>query len=123
MTLHDVFVNVNPLLRALPAFPHTPPPPATNALPRGDLPPHRIDVLALLQEHRAAIGQHLQELGELRPLVAGGGIDVEELANLGKRETEPLAAEDELDPRPLALAIHAGLAAPNGRQQSLVLVE
>ena len=54
--------------------------------------------------------EHLQELGELRPLVARRRVDVEQLADLGQREPEPLAAQDQLDPRPLALAVDAGLA-------------
>jgi hypothetical protein len=54
---------------------------------------------------RAPVGEHLQELDELRPLAAGRRVDVEELADLGKREAEPLAAQDQLDSRSLALAV------------------
>ena len=80
-------------------------PPAAVALDERDLGQHRVDVLPLLVEHRAPVGEHLQELGELRPLVAGRRVDVEELADLGQREAEPLAAQDQLDPRALALAV------------------
>ena len=40
-----------------------------------------------------------------------------------KREAEALAAQDQLDPRALALAVDPGEPAPAGREQALVLVE
>src|SRR5215471_15605306 len=74
-------------------------------------------------QKRAPVGEHLQEFDELRPLVACGRVNVEELADLGERETEALTAQDELDARALALAVDSRLALAPWRDESLILVE
>ena len=53
---------------------------------------------------------------ELRPLVARRRVHVDQLADLRQREPEPLAAQDQLEARALALAVDAG--APRARGAS-----
>src|SRR6185312_5182879 len=97
--------------------------PAAFALDAVDLGERRVDVLLLLQEPRAAVGQELEELGELAALVARHLVHVEELADLGEREAQALAPQDQLQPDPLALAVDAHAPRALRRQQALVLVE
>ena len=68
----------------------------------------------LLQQPRAPVGEQLEELGELRPLVARDLVQVEQLADLRQREPQPLAAQDQLDAHALALAVDAGAPARCG---------
>ena len=98
-------------------------PPPAFALDAVDLGQHRVDVLLLLQQAAAAIGQQVQELGELRPLVVRDLVEVEQFRDLGQREAQPLAAQDQLQPDPLALAVDPRASLPGGRDQPLVLVE
>ena len=53
------------------------------------------------------VGQQRQEPRQLRALVAADLVHVEQLADLRQRQPEPLAAQDQLDPHALALAVHA----------------
>ncbi len=46
--------------------------------------------------------EHVDEALELRALVAAELVEVEELADLGERQPEALAAQDELEARALA---------------------
>ena len=64
-----------------------------------------------------------QELRQLRTLVASDFVQIEELADLRERQAEALAAQDQLDAHPLALAVDARAARPLRRQQAAILVE
>src|SRR5262249_22674451 len=64
-----------------------------------------------------------QELGELRALVTGRRVDVEQLADLGECQSEPLAAQDQFDPCALALAVDPRSTFAARRKQPLVFVE
>ena len=57
---------------------------------------------------RAPVGEQREECGELRLFVAPHFVQVEQLADLRQRQPEPLAAQDQLEAHPLALAVHAG---------------
>ena len=50
-------------------------------------------------------------------------VQIEQLADLRQRQAEPLAAQDELDAHPLALAVDSAAPAAPRRQQSFVLIE
>src|SRR4029079_17328647 len=81
--------------------------PAAVALDAVDFREHRHDVLALLQEPHPALGEERQERRQLRALVALDFIEVEQFTDLGQREAEALAAQDQLEPHALALAVDA----------------
>src|ERR1700688_5051300 len=93
------------------------------ALERVDLRQHGGDVLALLIEHGAARGEHLQELDQLRPLALRRLVQIEQLADLGQRKPEPLASQYQLDAHPLALGVDAPAPGAPRREQALVLVK
>src|SRR5512145_1342042 len=99
-----------------------------------ELPPHllferldlgelRLEIRLLLQQARLVGLKHREEALELWPLVAPGLVHVDEVADFGEREAEPLAAERELEPRAVARRIDAALAFAAGREQALILVE
>src|SRR5437868_14604987 len=60
---------------------------------------------------------------ELRPVVASGLVHVDQLADLGERQAEPLAAQRELEARAVAQRVDAPLAVASRREQPLILVE
>lgn len=103
--------------------PGPPAPPPAVALDRRDLVEQRIDVAALQLELAAAVLERLDEPRELPAVALARIVEVEDLADLGEREPEPLAAQDQLDAGPLALAVDPRLAGAPGREQPLVLVE
>ena len=74
-------------------------------------------------QHRAALGQHLQELDELRRARCAWRRTGRAARDLGQRKAEPLAAQDQLDAHPLPLAVDRGCARAARRQQALVFVE
>src|SRR3989442_5484317 len=88
-----------------------------------DLGELRLDVGALLQQALAVGSEHLAEALELRPLVAPRLVHVDQLADLGERQAEALAAQRELEARAVARRVDAPLAVAPRREQSLVLVE
>src|ERR1022692_4891759 len=88
-----------------------------------DLRQHGGNILALLIEHGAARGKDLQEFEQLRALALGRLIKIEQLADLGKGKSEPLATQDQLDAHPLALGVDAPAPRPARREQSLVLIK
>src|SRR5437763_8793730 len=88
-----------------------------------DLGELRLDVGALLQEALAVALEHLAEALELRPLVAAGLVHVDQLADLGERQPESLAAQRELEPRAITQRVDAPLALAPRREQALVFVE
>src|SRR5207302_10403075 len=88
-----------------------------------DLGELRLDVGALLQQALPVIGEHLAKALELRPLVAPGLVHVDQLADLGERQSQALAAQRELEPGAVARRVDAALAIAPRREQPLVLVE
>src|SRR5207253_2302075 len=81
------------------------------------------DVLLLLQQPRPTVRQQRKELRELGALVAGDFVEIQQLADLGQREPETLAAQDELDADALAIAVNTSAAVAARRDQSAILVE
>ena len=67
--------------------------------------------------------QHGEEALQLRPLVAAGLVHVDQVADLGEREAQALAAQRELEARALARGVDAALAVAPRREQALGLVE
>ncbi len=59
----------------------------------------------------------------MRALVAPGLVHVDQLADLGQRQAEALAAQRELEPGAVARRVDAPLALAARREQALVLVE
>src|SRR6185369_6640204 len=127
-TIYDVYVNVNrsgtpravsrrtvarTSAQALAALP----------LERLDLREHDRNVFPLLLEHCSARRQHFEKLYQLRAFAPADVVQVEKLADLGQRQPQPLAAQDELDSHPLALPVDARLPGAARRQQAFVLVE
>ena len=55
--------------------------------------------------------------------VVAGVVEIEHFADLDQRETETLAAQGELEANAVLLVVDAGLAAPLGGEQALLLVE
>src|SRR5690348_5068193 len=81
------------------------------------------DLLALLLElgdARAAAGQCRAHLLEM---IGIGVVEVEQLFDVGKREAEALAAQDELETGAVARAIDALPADALRRQQAVILIE
>ena len=78
-----------------------------------------------------ALGLHFLEvlerefvgLGQLRHLAVVHVIKIEQLADFLEVETEPLAAQDQLEPGAVALGEQALVAFPDRKQQLLGLVE
>jgi hypothetical protein len=83
----------------------------------------RLEVGALLLEHRLVALEQRQEALELRPVVAARLVHVDQLANLGKRQAQALAAQRELEARAVALRVDPALSGAARREQPLVLVE
>src|SRR5216683_2986384 len=75
---------------------------------------------SLLQQALAVAFQHLAEALELRPVVAAGLVHVDQLADLGERQAQALAAQRELEPGAVARRVDAALAVATRREQSLV---
>jgi hypothetical protein len=50
-------------------------------------------------------------------------VELKQLLDVGERETQPLAAEDKLKPRPVAGAVDAIAADALRREQAAILVE
>src|SRR2546428_14148247 len=95
-----------------------------DALPEGlDLGELRLDGGALLQQALAGGSEHLAKALELRALVAPRLVHVDQLADLGERQPEALAAQRELEPRAVARRVDAPLAVAPRRDQPLGLVE
>src|SRR6266850_1408607 len=82
-----------------------------------------LDVGALLLQARLVRLEHREKALELRPLVAPGLVHVNQIADLGKRESQPFAAQSQLEARAVARRIDAALAVAPRREQPLVLVE
>ena len=115
-TLSYVYVNVNcrgsgASIAAVRARPQPLP-----ALPleRIDLREHGGNILALLIEHGAPRGEHLQELDQLLPLSPGWLIQIEQLPDLRQGKAKPLTPQDQLDADPLALGIDPPFPARRG---------
>src|SRR6185369_11102952 len=51
------------------------------------------------------------------------GVDVEQLADLRQGESQALAAQNQLDARPLTFAVNPGEPTPPGCKEALMLVE
>ena len=64
-----------------------------------------------------------QQLAQLLHAGAVDMVEVEQLADLGQREAEPLAAQDPAEPRAVAGAVEPGQALAARLDQALVLVE
>src|SRR5665213_416814 len=134
--LYDVYVNVNLTAStvaagARPAFPvrgsarlrsilQLPPAFALDAV---HLRQRGVDVVLLLHEARAAVGEQLDELRELAALVARHLVHVEQAGDFGQRESQTLAAQDQLEAHALALAVNAHAADALRCDQPFVLVE
>src|SRR5919197_2420026 len=119
--LLDVYVNVNLAAMVLTAaaaelLAHA-------LLEGGDLGELRLDIGTLPQQAPAVRLQHLAKALELRPLVAPRLVHVDQLADLGERETEALAAQGELEARAVARGVNAPLAVTARCEQPLVFVE
>src|SRR5207302_2579229 len=113
-SLLDVYVNVNSAALRLTAFFQL----LVDALFEGlDLAELRLDVGALLQQALAMRLEHLAEALELRPVVAPGLVHIDQLADLGEREPEALAAQRELEARAIARRIDAPLTIAPRREQ------
>jgi hypothetical protein len=70
--------------------------------------------------------KHREKTGKLRGGVPWRFVHVHQVAHLGQRQAQPLAAQRELEPRAVALRIDPLATAGPGTlrgQQSLVLVE
>src|SRR5262245_23064630 len=96
---------------------------ADSLFERLDLGKLRLDVGALLDQVLLVRLEHREEALELRPLVAPRLVHVDQLADLGQREPEALAAQRELEARAVARRIDAPLAIAARREQALRLVE
>src|SRR6185503_6136706 len=83
----------------------------------------RLDIGPLLQQACAVLLEHGEEALELRPLVAPRLVHVDQLADLGQRQAEALAAQRELEAGAVARRVDAALAVAARREQALVLVE
>jgi len=79
-----------------------------------------IDALAL--KAGDAFGEFLFGVLKLRGAAVAGIVEVENLADLGKREADAPAAQNERDARPVAPGIDARLAAARGRDQAFVFI-
>src|SRR5689334_8183145 len=82
-----------------------------------------VDLEALLlqpDEPVLELGRGDPELGQLSVLQI---VEIEHLLDLFEREADALAAQDELQPRPVAIAEEPGPAPPRRRQQPFLLVE
>jgi hypothetical protein len=85
------------------------------------------DALATLPGYTGFTGapetgaQFADQLRALAP--AGGVIEVEQFANLGQRQAETLATQEQLDADAVALPIDAVSPTAAWRQQPLILVE
>jgi len=122
--VNDVYVNVNSARARLPAAVRAMAQAlAALSFERVDFFEHDCDVFLLLLEHGAALGEHLQELDELRAFAARRGIQIEQFANFRKRQPEPLATQDKLDAHPFTFTVDAATPAAARRKQTLVLVE
>ena len=91
------------------------------------------DLAQLLQGERDLVLLAL-ELGDARPPLGERGaqllqmigvdvVEIEQLLDVGQREAQTLAAQDELEPRPVARAVDAIAADALRRQQALILIE
>src|SRR5262245_31111766 len=96
---------------------------ADSLFERLDLGKLRLDVGALLDQVLLVRLEHREEALELRPLVAPRLVHVDQLADLGQRQTEPLAAQGELEARAVPRRVDAPLAVAARRDQPLVFVE
>jgi hypothetical protein len=83
----------------------------------------RIEIAALALEVRDVQPAAPQELAQLLQPGAVDLIEVEELADLGQREAEPLAAQDPRQPRAIAGAVEPGQALATRLDQAFILVE
>src|SRR6187431_65943 len=72
-----------------------------------DLPQHCFDVFALLLQDGAAFLEDLKETLELRVVVPGGVIHVDQLADLHQREAETLASHREFEANPVTVTINS----------------
>src|SRR5262249_28334098 len=88
-----------------------------------DLVQHDGDVLALLFQARPSPLELAQEFLELLALVPRDIVQLEQLADLRKRESQALAPQGKLEADPVAAAEDPGGAFPAGADQPLVLVE
>src|SRR5207244_12939770 len=82
-----------------------------------------LDVGLLLQQARLVALEHREEALQLRALVAPRLVHVDQLADLGQGEAQPLAAQRELEARAVARRGDAALAVAARREQPLILVE
>ena len=129
--VYYVYVNVNlhrpapfTAARRLAALPRRPPSAAAGirARRRRSRPAPRRCPPSAAAGARAA-RRASQELRELRPLVAARPRRGRGARGSRTARSPALAAQDQLDPHPLALAVDARAPAPLGREQALVLVE
>src|SRR5690606_442747 len=67
--------------------------------------------------------EHFEEALQLRLVVPGRVVHVQQLANLDQGKAEPLAAHRELEAHAVAVAVNASPPRALGREQSMVLVE
>src|SRR5678815_4465838 len=97
--------------------------PADPLFERQDLGKLRFDVGALLDQAVLVRFEHGEEALELRPLVPAGLVHVDQLADLGKRQSEALAAQGQLETGAIARGVDSPLPVAARRDQALVLVE
>jgi len=84
---------------------------------------HHFDVLALLLKNAAAFLQNLPQALDLRTLILGRIVHVNELTDFGQGQSQPLSAERELEAHLVAMAVDPVAARACGGDQSVVFVE
>ena len=81
-----------------------------------------IDLAALGLEGLDALLELAQGLGVLGDQIVVALIEIEDVADLGQRQADMLAAQDEGKPRAVTIGVDARLAFAARRQQALLLV-
>ena len=92
-------------------------------MPLAQLLERLVDVDLLPLQRVDALGEFLARVHELRHRRRHGRVEIEDLADLGEREADAAAAQDQDDAGAVARRIDARLAAPLRRDQALVLIE
>ena len=82
-----------------------------------------IDGDTLLLQLRHPLAHRHQQLPQLHMVLRIGVVKIEKLLDLAQRESQPLAAQDEDQPGPVAMPVDPRGAGPLRRDQVLVLVK
>lgn len=96
---------------------------ATLLLKSSDFLKNRLDILTLLFKGTSALFQHFDEPLKLCLVAFGGVIHINQLADFRERQTEPFAAQCELEPNTITICVYAASAGPLRGQQSLIFVK